>query len=105
MSFLCRSSNLAGLSSGWSLLLGHGRRAISSSVIFSCAEVANPAAPAADVSHEGKKQKSGRRFMKQKDKRYIVQSQRARNSDLEARADAEGLGWREVAAWCDNIPL
>merc|ERR1711871_304011 len=45
-----------------------------------------------------KKERTGRKVLKQKDKRYIVQSQRARNSDLEARAEVEGLGWREVAA-------
>ena len=46
-----------------------------------------------------KTEKPGRKMRKPKDKRYIVQSQRARNSDLEVRAQESGLGWREVVAW------
>ena len=34
-----------------------------------------------------------------KDGRYIVKTQRARNSELEIKANTENLPWRTVASW------
>lgn len=59
------------------------------------ADTANTDAPAKSKNTG----KLGRKFMKPKEKRYIVQSQRARNSDLDVRAEASGLPWREVVSW------
>ena len=101
MSLLCHSSGKA-FRTGWSAIIG--RRTISGSQAFTCSE-SNAADIKFPVRNENldavrtKKERTGRKVLKQKDKRYIVQSQRARNSDLEARAEVEGLGWREVAAW------
>lgn len=42
------------------------------------------------------------KFRKTKDKRYIVQAQRARNDELEKKASASGLSWRVVSSWYRN---
>ena len=40
-----------------------------------------------------------RGFKLLKDKRYIVQTQRARNLELENKAITENLPWRTVVSW------
>jgi hypothetical protein len=42
------------------------------------------------------------KFRKTKEKRYIVQAQRARNDELEKKASVSGLDWRIVSSWYKN---